>query len=60
LSMAIVDNGSGFDPQAQDTGGMGLRNMEAYAAQIGGELHITSAPGAGARVEVTVRMANGE
>lgn len=56
LSMTIVDNGSGFDPQAQDAGGMGLRNMATYAAQIGGELHITSAPGAGTRIEIALSL----
>lgn len=56
LRMVIVDNGCGFDPQAQDTGGMGLYNMKAYAAQIGGELHITSAPDAGTRIEITLSL----
>lgn len=56
LSMAIVDNGSGFDPQAQDAGGMGLRNMATYAAQIGGELRLTSAPGDGTRIEIALSL----
>jgi signal transduction histidine kinase len=60
LRLAIVDNGCGFDPQAPDAGGMGLRNMHAYARQVSGELLIVSAPGAGTRIEVTVQMVNGE
>ncbi|HNT76585.1 MAG TPA: histidine kinase [Anaerolineae bacterium] len=56
LRMAIVDNGCGFDPHAQDAGGMGLRNMEAYAAQIGAELHITSAPGTGTCIEIALSL----
>ncbi len=54
LNLAIVDNGCGFDPRTQGEGGMGLRNMREYAAQVGGALRITSAPGAGTRVEVAL------
>ncbi|MBN2001924.1 MAG: GAF domain-containing protein [Anaerolineae bacterium] len=53
-NLEIVDDGCGFDPQTQSKGGMGLRNMREYAAQVGGALRITSAPGAGTRVEVTL------
>ncbi len=52
--LEVVDNGQGFDPQAIPKGRLGLSNMKARAEQIGGTLHITSAPGEGTRVKVVV------
>jgi signal transduction histidine kinase len=52
--LEVVDNGQGFAPQAVSEGGLGLSNMKARAEQIGGMLHITSAPGEGTRVKVVV------
>jgi signal transduction histidine kinase len=44
LQLRIEDDGSGFEP-AQATGGMGLSNMEARAAEVGGSVAIKSRPG---------------
>jgi signal transduction histidine kinase len=55
LSLEIVDDGRGFDPEAaRSGGGMGLVSMEERAAQLGGELVIKTVPGEGTRVKVTV------
>jgi signal transduction histidine kinase len=50
----IIDNGTGFDIKNVDQGGMGLQNMKARASQINGQLKITSKPGEGTKVRVTV------
>jgi signal transduction histidine kinase len=50
----IRDNGRGFDPNAVRPGHFGLESMRSRAAECGGRLTITSAPGLGAVVRVTV------
>jgi signal transduction histidine kinase len=52
--LAVQDDGSGFDPSASGGQGHGLANMQARAAAMGGSLRITSAPGKGARVLLTL------
>jgi signal transduction histidine kinase len=53
--LEIVDDGVGFDPStAVAGGGLGLDGMIERAAQMGGELVLDSAPGAGTRVQVKV------
>jgi hypothetical protein len=47
--LRVADDGVGFDVSAS-TAGMGRRNMRARAADIGGDLRMTSAPGAGTEV----------
>jgi signal transduction histidine kinase/sugar lactone lactonase YvrE len=44
--LAISDNGVGFEPAAL-TSGNGLRNLQARARKMGGELEIQSQPGKG-------------
>jgi signal transduction histidine kinase len=48
----VSDNGCGFDTAAQ--GGFGLISMRERAHSVGGELCISSAPGRGSDVEVTL------
>lgn len=50
--MSVQDDGVGFDPSIGRAGGNGLANMRARGASLGAELHITSSPGHGCRVEV--------
>ena len=50
LRFAVVDDGVGFDPGAVERGA-GTTNMLDRIDALGGELRITSSPGAGARVE---------
>jgi len=52
--LEIEDDGCGFDPEAVDQHGMGLRNMRERASLIGGRFNILSAPGEGTRVVVPI------
>ena len=57
VELEVVDNGTGFDPEAvSDRGGMGLVSMQERAERLGGELTVLSAPGEGTRVKVTVSV----
>ena len=53
LDLRIADNGRGFDP-TQTKGGMGLRNIQERVARLNGELHISSEPGGGTRLEAVI------
>ncbi len=54
LTLAIEDDGAGFDTGADEGAGLGLMIMNDYADSMGGDLTITSAPGEGTRVEATI------
>lgn len=54
--LAVQDDGEGFDPAAAGAQGHGLANMKARAATMGGALKVTSAPGKGTRVLLTVPL----
>ncbi|MCK6692845.1 MAG: histidine kinase [Thermoanaerobaculia bacterium] len=58
LFLIIKDNGKGFEPGTPVTtgGGNGLQNMRQRAADINGKLEVFSAPGAGARIELRVKI----
>lgn len=66
FSLAVADNGSGFDSRRGATGpersrpapGNGLRNIRSRLAQIQGRTEIHSAPGEGTRVEFFVPMSD--
>jgi signal transduction histidine kinase len=49
--VSLTDNGAGFDT-ARKYDGNGLLSMKRRAADLGGRLEISSAPGEGARVEL--------
>ena len=53
LTIAIADDGKGFDPGKAADGGEhnGLENMRRRATALGGQLQVTSNPGGGTRVE---------
>jgi len=51
LSLTITDNGRGFDPLGKHKGN-GLKNMEARARMIGGQLEIDTGPGKGTRTQL--------
>jgi signal transduction histidine kinase len=53
--LEVGDDGRGFDPEAHHAGHFGLESMRSRAAEIGGRLTISSAPGKGTvvRVETT-------
>ncbi|HSF40740.1 MAG TPA: tetratricopeptide repeat protein [Thermoanaerobaculia bacterium] len=55
--LTIVDDGAGFDPEAaRRGGGVGLASLEERAQLLGGRCRITSAPGSGTEIEVTVPL----
>jgi len=53
LVLTVTDDGSGFD-QRGPSHGQGLPNMRARAAEYGGHVEITSRPGGGTRVCLTI------
>ena len=56
LEIVIADNGKGFNLDAAAKAGHrnGLGNMQRRATAVGGKLILTSAPGEGTRMELTV------
>jgi signal transduction histidine kinase len=52
LDMVVSDNGRGFDPRS--TEGQGLRSLERRTSSLGGSLTVTSSPGNGTRVALSV------
>jgi signal transduction histidine kinase len=56
--LAIVDNGSGFDP-APPVHGHGLAGMRERLELIGGSLQVDSAPGRGTSLTLTVPRPSG-
>ena len=54
VQVSVSDDGSGFDTAATRPGHLGLRTMAERAEAAGGRLRVTSAPGAGTRVHLTV------
>ena len=54
--LEVRDNGRGFNLAAGHPGHFGLESMRSRAAEIGGFLTITSAPGSGTLVRVCVPM----
>jgi signal transduction histidine kinase len=51
--LEVSDTGAGFDPRGALTG-LGLASMRERAGSIGGRLSITSAPGSGTRVRLSI------
>ncbi|HKA27517.1 MAG TPA: MASE1 domain-containing protein [Gaiellaceae bacterium] len=56
VSLEVADDGRGFDATLDHPGHYGLESMRSRAADLGGDLAVASAPGAGTviRVEVPV------
>ena len=52
--LAISDDGRGFDIDKIEKGGRGLTNMEERVRQLKGKFEITSTPGQGTRITVTI------
>jgi signal transduction histidine kinase len=57
LILLISDNGRGFDQESM-VGGVGLVSMRERCGVIGAAFKVTSNPGEGAQIEVTVPMAD--
>lgn len=56
VCLLVQDNGTGFDPATRRDGGHGLGNMRARADRLGATVRITSQPGDGTRVIVTLPL----
>ncbi|GAB2605309.1 hypothetical protein GCM10027034_43140 [Ramlibacter solisilvae] len=56
IELAIVDDGVGFDPVAPHPGHYGVVGIREQAELIGAELELRSAPGAGASVQLRLRV----
>jgi signal transduction histidine kinase len=54
LTLAVVDDGQGFDPEA--VSGMGLRNLKERATSLLGTLEVASTPGSGAGLTVRIPL----
>jgi len=54
----IQDDGVGFNPAADHSGGMGLKNMRDRCNRVGALYRLTSQPGEGTRVEVFLPRSN--
>jgi signal transduction histidine kinase len=54
VRLRIADDGKGFDAAAVPDGHLGLAGMRARAAKIGASFDVTSEPGRGTTIEVTV------
>lgn len=51
---SVADNGQGFDPASVGKSGRGLSNLEEHARSIGGRLTVSSTPGRGTAVILTL------
>ncbi len=57
VRLSVIDDGQGFlpdDAPSGESGHFGLLGMRERAEKIGGQLQISSTPGHGARIEITV------
>jgi signal transduction histidine kinase len=59
LTLSIVDDGQGFDPNESDSGRFGLRGMRERAEMMGGELKVSSAAEQGTTIRLKVKVWNG-
>jgi len=56
VALEIVDDGVGFDPDGLYPGHLGLRSMHERALAVGGSLEVSSSPGQGTRIRVTIPL----
>lgn len=56
LTLAIRDNGRGFDPQGRFPGHLGLRSMRERMESVGGTFAVHSAPAEGTLIRVTIPL----
>jgi len=54
VTLTVVDNGRGFDPEVGRDGGNGMRNMRRRAELLGGRCDVESVPNGGATITWTV------
>jgi two-component system, NarL family, sensor histidine kinase LiaS len=54
VELVVRDSGTGFDPAAAPRAGSGLAHIRERVTELGGTVHIDSAPGCGAALTVRV------
>jgi PAS domain S-box-containing protein len=54
IELTIADNGRGFDASGRRTGGLGLLSIEERVHLVNGEFSVTSRPGGGSRLLISV------
>jgi signal transduction histidine kinase len=54
----ITDNGIGFDPDSVTDGGNGLKNMRSRLTAVDGRFEISSQPGKGTLIKLTIPLRN--
>jgi signal transduction histidine kinase len=54
VAVTVTDNGRGFDPTTPRPGHLGMTTMRERTAQIGADLQLTTAPGSGTTVRLTL------
>ena len=59
LAVTVSDDGVGFDPDAEHPGHIGLSTMAQRAEATGAEFTVTSAPGAGTMVTISLPCSGG-
>jgi signal transduction histidine kinase len=52
VTLSLADNGRGFNPATTNGKGVGLRSMRERVEALGGQLSVTSQPGAGTQITV--------
>ena len=56
LDLLVADNGRGFDTGADRAGRFGIMGMQERAQRVGARLEVTSTPGAGTQVRVSMPL----
>lgn len=60
FTMRITDNGRGFDPQTARSRGRGLKSMRSRAEELKARFELTSQPGQGTRLTISVPLGEPE
>jgi signal transduction histidine kinase len=56
ITLTVSDDCSGFDPEGDFPGHLGLRSMRERATRLDGTLEIESAPGKGTRIRARISL----
>jgi len=59
VSLVVVDDGRGFDPDQIPRGRYGLLGLRERVKLLGGSLHLRSEPGAGTSLTVIIPLEGG-
>ncbi|MGZ4623553.1 MAG: sensor histidine kinase, partial [Blastococcus sp.] len=54
VAITVTDDGRGFDPTTSRPGHLGVTSMRERAVQVAADLQITTAPGVGTTVRLTL------